>query len=101
MEVSEGEAMMRRSGIRWLSTTTKSDRRDCHHDPAGHPAGAAELLITAMPQGDRSARLSCYGSGGPALCGNSCPPGWLRQPALASRSPLPTDPVVTPAAAWE
>jgi hypothetical protein len=24
MEVSEGEAMMRRSGIRWLSTTTKS-----------------------------------------------------------------------------
>jgi regulator of PEP synthase PpsR (kinase-PPPase family) len=24
MEVSEAEAMMRRSGIRWLSTTTKS-----------------------------------------------------------------------------
>jgi hypothetical protein len=24
MEVAEGEAMMRRSGIRWLSTTTKS-----------------------------------------------------------------------------
>ena len=24
MEVSEGEAMMRRSGIRWLSSTTKS-----------------------------------------------------------------------------
>jgi [pyruvate, water dikinase]-phosphate phosphotransferase / [pyruvate, water dikinase] kinase len=54
-EVAEAEAMMRREGIRWLSTTTKFDRRDRHDHPAGDPARAAGVLRS--PGCRRQARL--------------------------------------------
>jgi hypothetical protein len=50
-EVNEAEAMMRREGIAWLSSTPQVDRGDRHHHPARPAARPADLLSRADPPG--------------------------------------------------
>jgi hypothetical protein len=49
MEVSEAEAMMRRSRHPLAVHHHQVDRGDRHHHPAGHPARAADLLTPHVP----------------------------------------------------